>query len=165
MTAEHDGIVMPRNIDTLIQNAHVVTFDHHGTVIADGAIAIHEGRILEVGPTSVLTAAYAPARRVFAAGQVAIPGLTDAHIHTAQTLMRGLLSTLGRTRALRVPTWREYLVPFEAALTPEDVELSGQLAYTSMLATGTTSFFEAGGPHPESMARAAVDTGIRGPSR
>lgn len=110
----------------------------------------------------MLSETYAPTRRIFANGQIALPGLTDAHIHTAQTLMRGLLSTLGRTKALRVPTWREYLVPFEASLTPDDVELSGQLAYSSMLATGTTSFFEAGGPHPESMARAAVETGIRG---
>lgn len=162
MTAETTGNRSPRSIDTLIQNAHVVTFDDSGTILADGAIAIHEGRILEVGPSHVLSETYAPTRRIFANGQIALPGLTDAHIHTAQTLMRGLLSTLGRTKALRVPTWREYLVPFEASLTPDDVELSGQLAYSSMLATGTTSFFEAGGPHPESMARAAVETGIRG---
>ncbi|WP_147102808.1 amidohydrolase family protein [Nesterenkonia populi] len=162
MTAEAPGSKTPRSIDTLIQNAHVVTLDDQASIVADGAIAIHQGRILEVGPSSELTMSYAPARRIFAAGQIALPGLTDAHIHTAQTLMRGLLSTLGRAKALRVPTWREYLVPFEASLTPEDIELSGQLAYSSMLATGTTSFFEAGGPHPESMARAATETGIRG---
>lgn len=149
-------------IDTLIQNAHVVTFDGDGAIIPDGAIAVHEGKILEIGATSELTARYSPKRRIFASGKIAIPGLTDTHIHTAQTLMRGLLSTLGREKALRVPTWREYLVPFEDSLTHEDVELSGRLAYSSMLATGTTSFFEAGGPHPESMAKAAVETGIRG---
>ncbi len=50
MTAETTGNRSPRSIDTLIQNAHVVTFDDSGTILADGAIAIHEGRILEVGP-------------------------------------------------------------------------------------------------------------------
>lgn len=154
--------VSRQHIDTLIQNAHVVTFDSKNSIIADGALAVHEGKIIDIGATADLSAKYEPARRIFASGKIALPGLTDAHIHTAQTLMRGLLSTLGRTKALRVPTWREYLVPFEDSLSPEDVELSGQLAYSSMLTTGTTSFFEAGGPHPESMAKAAVQTGIRG---
>jgi 5-methylthioadenosine/S-adenosylhomocysteine deaminase len=149
-------------IDTLIQNAYVVPFDGEAVSMPDGAIAIHRGVIVAVGPTSELSARYAPDRRIFASGRIAIPGLTDAHLHTAQTLMRGVLTTLQQTRSLRVPTWREYLVPFEAAMTAEDVELAGELAYTAMLLTGTTAFFEAGGPHPDSMARAAERAGIRG---
>jgi len=149
-------------VDTLIQNGYVVPFDGDAPSIPDGAIAIRDGVIVDVGPTSELAARWTPDRRIFASGRIVIPGLSDAHFHTAQTLMRGVLTTLQQTRSLRVPTWREYLVPFEAAMTPEDVELAGELAYTSMLATGTTAFFEAGGPHPESMARAADRAGIRG---
>src|SRR4029078_572121 len=36
------------------------------------------------------------------------------------------------------------------------------LCYANMISSGTTCFPEAGGPHPDAMARAAVDTGIRG---
>jgi 5-methylthioadenosine/S-adenosylhomocysteine deaminase len=154
--------VEPTRCDLLIQNAHVVTFDDAGTSIPDGAVAVVDGRIADVGPTSALEGRWIPDRRVFASGKIAMPGLTDAHFHTAQTLMRGLLAQLRTRGALRVPTWREYLVPFESALTPDDVELSGQLAYSTMLRTGTTSFFESGGPHPERMAEAALATGIRG---
>lgn len=150
------------NIDLLIQNAHVVTFDPAGTVIADGAIAVHDGAIVEIGPTTELRDRHTPRERMFAGGSIAIPGLIDTHMHTAQTLMRGLITTLGRRGALRVPFWREYYLPFEAMLTPEDVRLSAQLAATNMLANGTTSFFEAGGPHPDEMGAAAVETGIRG---
>ncbi|SEE91373.1 amidohydrolase family protein [Ruania alba] len=157
-----EGDVPVRRADVLIQNAHVVTFDDDRRVVADGAIAITDGVIAEVGPTAELAERWDPARRVLASGQIAIPGLTDAHFHTAQTLMRGLISTLQQTRALRVPTWREYYLPFEAALTPEDVQLSGELAYTTMLAGGTTNFLESGGPHPELMASAAEQVGIRG---
>ncbi|VXC19634.1 putative S-adenosylhomocysteine deaminase [Arthrobacter sp. 9AX] len=153
---------MQQQADLILQNLYIISFDQQGTVIPDGAIAIKDGVIVGIGPTSEVTAAWDPARRIFGSGQIAIPGLTDAHIHTAQTMMRGLLTTVGASSNLRVPTWREYLVPFEAALTPEDVELSGQLAYSAMLLTGTTSFFEAGGPHPERMAAAAWRTGIRG---
>lgn len=153
---------VPTPVDLLLEHACVVTFDDRRTVHPDGAVAVDGGAIVAVGDTATLRAAYVPRTRRDLAGAVVMPGLVDSHVHTAQTLMRGLLTTLRRDRALRVPTWREYLVPFEAALSPQDVELSGLLAYSTMLRTGTTAFFEAGGPHPESMAAAAWATGIRG---
>jgi 5-methylthioadenosine/S-adenosylhomocysteine deaminase len=151
-----------KHADTLLSNVHLVSFDADATVISDGAIAIVDGVIVDRGSSADLAEKWTADRTISGGGKIAIPGLTDAHIHTAQTMMRGLLSTLQKTRSLRVPTWREYLVPFEAALSPDDVELSGMLAYSSMLLTGTTSFFEAGGPHPDRMAAAAWATGIRG---
>jgi cytosine/adenosine deaminase-related metal-dependent hydrolase len=63
---------------------------------------------------------------------------------------------------VKIPVWWNYYVPFEAMLTDEDVYLSGLLCYANMISVGTTCFAEAGGPHPDAMARAAVDTGIRG---
>ncbi len=153
---------MTHHADQIIQNAHVMTFDGSSRVIADGAVAIKNGVIVDLGTTSDVNARWTSPHRIYASGDIVLPGLTDAHLHTAQTLMRGLLPQLATRGALRVPTWREYLVPFESNLRPEDVELSGLLAYSSMLLTGTTAFFEAGGPHPESMARAAWTTGIRG---
>jgi 5-methylthioadenosine/S-adenosylhomocysteine deaminase len=152
----------PVPVDVLLEHAYVVTFDENRRVIGDGAVAIRDGAIVDLGTTDELRDRCRPASRRDLAGGIVIPGLTDAHIHTAQTMMRGLLTDLRRTRDLRVPTWREYLVPFEAALTPDDVELSGLLAYSTMLATGTTCFFESGGPHPEAMAAAAWSAGIRG---
>jgi len=152
----------PQTADTIIQNAHVVTFDAAGRVIPDGAIVVDDGEIIAIGDTSDITRDWTTGNRVFASGKIAIPGLIDAHVHTAQTMMRGLITSLAQIGSLRVPTWREYYLPFEAALSEEDVELSGELAYTSMLRSGTTTFFEAGGPHPVRMADAALSTGIRG---
>lgn len=152
----------PRPVDLVLEHAYIVAFDTDRTVIRDGAIAIADGAIVDIGPTADVRTRVAPAASRDLGGRIVVPGLVDAHIHTAQTMMRGLLTDMRRTRELRVPTWREYLVPFEANLDEDDVELSGLLAYSSMLATGTTAFFEAGGPHPSAMARAAWHTGIRG---
>jgi 5-methylthioadenosine/S-adenosylhomocysteine deaminase len=152
----------PRPVDLLLEHAYVVAFDAQRTVHSDGAVAISSGAIVDVGPTDEVRGRVVPAARRDLGGRIMIPGLVDAHLHTAQTMMRGLLTDLRRRGDLRVPTWREYLVPFEAHLTEEDVELSGLLAYSTLLATGTTAFFEAGGPHPEAMARAAWAAGIRG---
>lgn len=152
----------PRPVDLLLEHAVVVTFDDARTVLSDGAVAIAGGAVVDIGPTADVRARTQPATRRDVSGRIVMPGLVDAHVHTAQTMMRGLLTSLRSQGDLRVPTWREYLVPFESNLSEDDVELSGLLCYSSMLATGTTTFFEAGGPHPRAMARAAETTGIRG---
>lgn len=152
---------MPQNADVILRDVHLVTFDPEQTVIPGGALAIRDGVILERGPARVIAERWEAAEEVDGGGQLAIPGLTDAHFHTAQTLMRGMITSLQAEGRLRVPTWREYYLPFEAALSPEDVELSGELAYATMLRSGTTQVMESGGPHPEAMARAAQRAGIR----
>lgn len=153
---------MPQHAHRIITHAHLVAFDHAGTIASDSAIVISDGRIQAIGETADILASWTADEVTDVQGRIVMPGLIDAHVHTAQTLMRGLLSTMQRTTSLRVPTWREYYVPFENALTPEDVELSGELCYATMLRSGTTTFLEAGGPHPERMAAAAERVGIRG---
>lgn len=153
--------MLKKTADRIVRDVHLVTFDAHGAIIPDGALAIKDGVIVDRGTTIEITERWHATHTTSGNGMIAIPGLTDAHFHTAQTLMRGLITTLQQERRLRVPTWREYYLPFEAQLTPEDVELSGDLAYATMLLSGTTQVLEAGGPHPEAMARAAQRAGIR----
>ena len=93
---------------------------------------------------------------------IAMPGLIDCHVHTAQQFLRGKLASLGNMGNLREPIWKRYLIPFESGLEPEDVYCSGLSAYSSMIACGTTCFLEAGGPCPDEMGRAADEIGIRG---
>ena len=50
-------------------------------VLEDGAVAIHRGRIVAVGPTNEITKAYRGMRRVFARGRVVMPGFVDPHTH------------------------------------------------------------------------------------
>jgi len=76
--------------------------------------------------------------------------------------LRGKIAEIDGRRPVKIPIWKNYYVPFEGMLTDEDVHLSGLLCYANMISVGTTCFFEAGGPHPDAMARAAVETGIRG---
>ncbi|WP_244622678.1 amidohydrolase family protein [Microvirga brassicacearum] len=133
-----------------------------GTVIPDASIAISGGRIVWIGPSADANSLPEATNVIDAAGHIALPGMVDAHVHTAQQLLRGKLAELSRKGPLRNPPWKNYYVPFEGLLEPEDVYLSGLVAYTNMLMVGTTCFAEAGGPHPDEMARAAVDVGIRG---
>lgn len=152
----------PREVDLLVRGAAVVCMDRAGKTYADGAVAIKGRRIEWVGPSRSASQRFRAASVIDARGMIAMPGMIDGHFHTAQQLLRGKIVALGRRRRLKNPIWKNYYIPFESMLEPEDVYLSGLLAYTNMIAGGTTCFAEAGGPHPDEMGRAAMETGIRG---
>jgi 5-methylthioadenosine/S-adenosylhomocysteine deaminase len=152
----------PRRVDILVQGCAVVTMDDAGTVLRDGAIAIADGAIAWVGEVAQARGRFEAATTIAGQGRIAMPGLIDGHVHTGQQLLRGKLASLARRRPLKIPIWKNYYIPFEGMLDPEDVYLSGMVAYTNMLQVGTTCFAEAGGPHPDEMGRAALEVGVRG---
>jgi len=53
----------------------------HVEAIADGALAIRDGRILAVGPTAELTRRFAAPLKIDATGKLVGPGLVDPHSH------------------------------------------------------------------------------------
>ncbi len=75
---------------TLIEGGHIVTVDAASTEIADGWIAIRDGRIVSLGegaaPSEVRDATTAT---VNAAGALVTPGLVNTHHHLYQWLTRG----------------------------------------------------------------------------
>jgi 5-methylthioadenosine/S-adenosylhomocysteine deaminase len=152
----------PLDIDLLITGAEVLTFDDANTVLRDGAIAIAGNKIIWLGKSKEAASRFRAKDRLKAGGMIAMPGLIDCHVHTAQQFLRGKLASLGNMGSLREPIWKRYLIPFESGLEPEDVYCSGLSAYSSMIACGTTCFLEAGGPCPDEMGRAADEIGIRG---
>jgi 5-methylthioadenosine/S-adenosylhomocysteine deaminase len=151
-----------RPVDLLITGCYVVCFDPAGTILEDGAIAITGNSIVWLGKAADTGALWAPQETLHAPDTIAMPGLIDCHVHTAQQFLHGKIQALQRRGELRNPMWQRYLVPFESGLTPEDVYASGLAAYSAMIRCGTTCFLEAGGPFADEMGRAADEIGIRG---
>jgi 5-methylthioadenosine/S-adenosylhomocysteine deaminase len=143
-------------VDLLIRHGLVVTMDPELRVLEDGSVAIGGNAILAVGPTRELEPRYRASRALDAAGCVVMPGLINAHTHTAMTLFRGLADDLP------LMEWLEgYIFPVEAHLKGEWVRWGALLACAEMLLGGTTTFcdmylFE------EEVARAAKEAGMRG---
>jgi 5-methylthioadenosine/S-adenosylhomocysteine deaminase len=152
----------PKKVDLLLSGCDVVTIDGKNKVIRDGAVAVKGNKIVWIGKATAAKREIKATSTIDGSGQIAMPGLIDAHFHTAQTLLRGKLQELALRRQIKNPPWSNYYIPFEGMLTDDDVYLSGLLAYANMISVGTTCFAEAGGPHPDAMARAAIDIGIRG---
>jgi 5-methylthioadenosine/S-adenosylhomocysteine deaminase len=122
--------------DLLIENCAVLLPDL--TVAEQQAIAIQGQRIAAIGPTTDLRRMFSP-RGVFdGTDKLAIPGLIDAHTHTAQHLLRGAVIDE------RPIVWQRILIPFESKLTDEDIYHSARLACLQMARAGITTFGDAG---------------------
>jgi 5-methylthioadenosine/S-adenosylhomocysteine deaminase len=143
------------SVDTLICAAHVVPVSPRGA-LADHAVAIADGRIVDLLPTATALERYAPRTTVRLDRHVLIPGLVNLHCHAAMTLMRGIADD----RPLM--TWlQEHIWPAEAQhVSDEFVHDGSLLAMAEMLRGGVTCvndmyFF------PEATARAALRSGMR----
>ena len=123
-----------RPIDLLIQPRWLVPIEPHATVLEEHAVAIDNGRILDVLPAAEALALYAPREHVALRDHALMPGLVNAHTHNPMTLMRGLADDLPLMRWLQEHIW-----PAEAKfMGPEYVRDGIELAVAEMLRGGTT---------------------------
>ncbi|MHA1471429.1 MAG: amidohydrolase family protein, partial [Candidatus Asgardarchaeia archaeon] len=133
--------------------------DKDRRVIEDGAVAIDGNKIVAVGKASEIEEKYSTDKVIDGKHKILMPGFIDMHVHNVQTLLRGVITDYEISIP---PVWLRFLIPYEAFLKPEDVELISTLTQLNMIEHGTTAFLEAGGPHADSIAKAMEKTGIRG---
>lgn len=131
----------PQPVDLLIEGCQVVTMNAARDVIRDGAVAIAEDRIVDVGKASDLRRRYAAARTIGGPRFVVTPGMVNTHIHiTGEPLTRGYVPD----DTPFVENVFEWLCPLYAVYDAAEERTSGQLAAVEMLRSGTTTFLEAG---------------------
>ena len=98
---------------------------------------------------------FRPDRVISGEGRLAIPGLVNAHCHTAMTLLRGYADDMD------LETWLfEKIFPAEAKLTGEDIYWGTMLGVAEMLRGGVTCVNDMY-LKMDNVASAFVDSGIR----
>ncbi|MFC1842456.1 amidohydrolase [Candidatus Dependentiae bacterium] len=143
-------------VDLLVSNGTVLTMNSQKKIIPNGAVAVRDGKIIAVGLTKALEQAYKAKKIINASGGVIMPGLINAHTHTAMTLFRGFADDMPLMEWLQ-----KYIFPAEKKhVTPEFVYWGTKLACYEMIKGGTTTFvdmyfFE------DSVAQAAYEMGMR----
>ena len=144
-----------RSVDLRIDAPWIVPVEPAG-VLSGHALVIDEGRILAIVPAAEADAAYAPRATVALATHALIPGLVNAHTHSAMALLRGIADDVP------LQTWLEqHIWPREGRfVSPEFVYDGTLLASAEMLRGGVTCchdmYF-----YPDAAARAYDDAGIR----
>src|SRR5215831_14813266 len=123
-------------VDLIVKGGTVVTMDGSRRVIANGGIAIAGGRVVAVGKSADIAAAYAARENVDATGKVVIPGLVNGHTHVPMTLFRGIADDLDLQEWLT-----KYIFPAEAKNVTEDfVRVGTRLGLAEMIRSGTTTY-------------------------
>ncbi|MEX2134726.1 MAG: amidohydrolase [Acidimicrobiia bacterium] len=144
-------------IDLLVARIDwLITMDPDRRILRDGAIAVRGDRIIDVGKSVELGPKYAPARVIDGRDRVAIPGLVDAHIHTAFHLSRGLADEISSQKFLF-----ERMYPYEGLLNEEEAYWSAALCVLELLRNGVTTFVDPGNHLPHLSIAAVGESGLR----
>jgi 5-methylthioadenosine/S-adenosylhomocysteine deaminase len=125
------------------------------TVVEDGAVVVAGDRIEAVGPADDLRERFpAHEHRAF---DVVAPGLVGAHVHSVQSLGRGVADDA------ELLDWLfDHVLPMEAGLDAEGMRLAAELGYLECLASGTTTVIDhLSVHHADAAFEAARDRGIR----
>ncbi|MDQ8022768.1 MAG: TRZ/ATZ family hydrolase [Moraxellaceae bacterium] len=146
----------PTAVDTLIEARWVVPVEPAGMVLEHYAVAIRDGRIIDLLPIDQARQRYTATEHVSLEEHVLVPGLVNAHTHAAMTLLRGFADDLPLMAWLTEAIWpteREHV-------SPDFVRDGTRLAAAEMLRGGITCaqdmYF-----YPDSAAEAFSEAGMR----
>ncbi|WP_170976565.1 amidohydrolase [Rhizobium sp. FKL33] len=137
----------------ILAGESLLTMDDDNTVIAEGAVAIDDGRILAVGPLDEITAAYPDFPVKMMTNAVLMPGLINAHAHSG--FLRGT--------AEHLPVWdwlTIHINPMHRMLQPHEAETASWLCYAESALAGTTTVVDMW-RYMDGSARAAEAIGTR----
>ena len=137
-------------LDTLIKNAVLLPMTAPGEVIYGANVGIKDGKTVFVGRDEAEAASV-----IDAAGRLVMPGLINAHAHTAMCVMRGYADDYS------LKAWLyDKVFPVEARLDERAIVAGAELGMAEMLRFGTTSFSDMYFCQPAA-AKAAARIGIK----
>lgn len=149
-------------VDLLLADAIIVTVDQDRRILYDGAMAVRDGRIVEVGESRELERKYEAKHRQDCSGKILFPGFINTHNHLFQTLLKGLGDDMILKDWLATMTF-----PAAGHLTPEDCYDAAMLGIIEGIHSGMTTETDYMYPHPQEglsdgILKAYSDLGIRG---
>ena len=147
---------MREETSDLIVRGRIVTMDADRRIIDDGAIVVHGGAILAIGPWSAIERSHHARRVMGRPGAIVLPGFIDTHTHCTQCFVRSL--TTGE-----LPMIPRIYNPAQRSLTPEQVMVTVRLISAQLLRAGVTTVCEGTlyPPHEDAIVAAIEEVGIR----
>jgi 5-methylthioadenosine/S-adenosylhomocysteine deaminase len=124
--------------DILIVNGNVVTMDPDRRVVENGAIAIENELIIDVGESEEIEANHRADIVIDAEGHAVIPGLINTHTHVADILFRGG----GQTDRALYDWLFNVTKPGRAEMNAEEHAIASALYCSEAIESGITTFVE-----------------------
>ncbi len=136
----HSDTAIPSSVDLIVSHGLVITMDPTRRMVLDGAVAINDGKIIEVDKSPHILLQYAARTIIDASDFVVMPGLVDAHVHiTAEHLVRNPSPDDVGSQWMT-----DWALPLYGAVTPEEEYAGALLSCLEMIRNGTTTFGEGG---------------------
>ena len=143
-------------VDLLIDARWVVPVEPAGMVLEHHSVAVQDGTISAVVPTSEAGQRFAARERITLDTHALIPGLVNLHTHAAMTLMRGMADDLPLQAWLNDHIW-----PAEAKHVSHEFVRSGTLLACAEMQRGGVTCMNDMYFFPEAAAEAALQAGMR----
>ncbi|MBP2100384.1 amidohydrolase [Enterococcus rivorum] len=137
---------------TRFYNGFILTMEKDLSVV-QGELWVEQNRVIYAGSPKETTISWD--REIDLQGNLLMPGFKNAHTHSAMTFLRSLADDQPLQEWLT-----ESIFPMEEKLTPDDIYHLTKLANLEYFTSGITANFDMYF-HPEKVAKAAEDTGMR----
>lgn len=147
---------MSEAVDLLINARWIVPVDPHDSVLADHAVAVRGGRIVDLLDQDAARARYVADKVVELPRHVLIPGLVNLHTHAAMSLLRGIADDLPLMRWLQEAIWPAESRHVDAAFVRDGTLLAAAEMIRGGITTCSDMYF-----HPEAAAEAFAAAGMR----
>ena len=85
----------PKPCDLLVTADLILTLDDKSTVVHEGAIAVGDRIIVDIGPAAALRERWTPNETILGKGRIAMAGLVNVHNHTPLMITRGMIEDVG----------------------------------------------------------------------
>jgi 5-methylthioadenosine/S-adenosylhomocysteine deaminase len=145
-----------QHCDTLIMAGWCLPVAPDNLVLADHAVAVNDGKIIDLLPASEARQRYQAGVLVQRPDHILIPGFVNAHTHAAMSLLRGIADDMPLELWLTEGVW-----PVENRWNSAEMVRDGtRLAIAEMLLSGCTCFSDQYF-FPEIVAETAVDLHMR----
>lgn len=144
------------HVDLIISSPWIVPVVPRGTVLENHSIAIKDKRIVGIDSSAAIAEQYQAQEIVALDNHVLMPGLVNAHGHSAMALFRGIADDIPLKQWLEDRIW-----PLESKyVSREFVHEGALLAMAEMISGGTTCFADMYF-FPDEVARAAAEAQMR----
>jgi len=144
-------------MNLIIDGGTVVTMGSKG-IIRNGAVAVENGCITNVGKSAELKRKRSGFEKINAKGKVVIPGLINTHQHAAMSLLRGYADDYPLNEWLEKWIW-----PLEKQMTGHDIYIGALLTAVESIMGGITTINTMYHyTNRENEAKALAESGLRG---
>ncbi len=122
--------------DIILKNGFIVTMDQQRPILEEGAIAVEDGKIIDIGETARIAKEHTADKIIDARGKVVMPGMINGHDHFEQSFMKGFV----RVYPEATPRWiKDFKIPLTREMGPDDYYLSSMIACLEMIRSGITA--------------------------